>query len=374
MRVRGRQWTFAATAAFLAVSMAFLTSNGSAESGQPDGVTMPLGDCSSLIATSLDDVEITSAQIQPANEPVPDSRLPGFGPGMPPPQDQSGLPEFCRIKGNIRPESGSDIRFEAWLPSKGWDGRLNGSNSGGFAGYVNYTDLAGAVRAGQSGVATDTGHQASAVSGKWARGRPERIRDYGWRAVHLGTVAAKKLVARYYGRPAEKSYFIGCSNGGRQALVAASRFPDDYDGIVAGAPASVWTDLALSMINTVQAQSGPDARLRPEQAKILQSEVVRQCDSLDGLEDGLIADPRRCKPDYTALSCKTSKSAQCFSQGQLAALKRIHEGPSGLFGKARRLRISPFRSGSGKSGTVLRVGRLDHGNRRCARQPFDVPI
>jgi hypothetical protein len=196
-----------------------------------------------------------------------------------------------------------------------------------FAGYINYTDLAAAVSAGQAGVATDTGHEAHATSGDWARGRAERIRDYGWRGVHLATVAAKQLVAQYYGRPPHKSYFIGCSNGGRQGLIEASRFPEDYDGIVAGAPASIWTNVAMSMISTVQAQKPKGARLRAGQIKFLQAETLQQCDLTDGLEDGLIADPRECKLDLGKLACGTSKSPQCFSPGQISALRRIYEGP-----------------------------------------------
>jgi len=289
--------------------------------------------CSALAAGRFPDVEIVSAALQPALVPVPGSKLPAMMPGLPAGPDIAGLPAFCRVVGRIHPEAGSDIRFEVWMPSEGWDGRLNGGNSGGFAGYINYMDLAGAVRAGQAGVATDTGHEAHPVTGDWAKGRPERIRDYGWRGVHLSTVVGKALVAGYYGRGPRHSYFIGCSNGGRQALMEASRFPEDYDGIVAGAPASVWTDVALSMINTVQAQLPPGARIRASQLPLLQSEVIAQCDALDGQVDGLVADPRKCRLEVARLACGTRTSPECFSPAQIGALQRIQAGARDASGR-----------------------------------------
>jgi hypothetical protein len=282
--------------------------------------------CARLGGLSLDHVAIQSAKTQPAQAPVSGANLPSMtgAPGAGPPV--AGLPAFCRVSGSMHPEAGSDIRFEVWLPQEGWDGRFNGANSGGLAGYINYNDLAAGVRAGQAVAGSDTGHNASPGDATWAKSHPEKVRDYGWRGVHLTAVVGKKLVAAYYGRAPDHSYFIGCSNGGRQALMEASRFPEDYDGIVSGAPAVTLTDVTVAMVNAIQAQMPPGAAIRPEQAQLLQSEVLKQCDAADGQTDGLIADPRQCKFVASKLSCGVSDSPQCFTQPQIKALEQIHAG------------------------------------------------
>jgi hypothetical protein len=282
--------------------------------------------CTTLSGLKLDQVAIESAAIQPARVPVPGANLPSMtgAPGAGP--QVAGLPAFCRVTGSMHPTADSDIRFEVWMPQEGWDGRFNGANSGGLAGYINYNDLAAAIRAGQAVAGSDTGHNAAPGDGTWAKGHPEKVKDYGWRAVHLTAVVGKKLVAAFYGRPAQHAYFIGCSNGGRQALIEASRFPEDYDGIVSGAPAIALTDVTGSMINAIQAQMPPGTAIRPEQASLLQGEALKQCDAADGQTDGLIADPRACKFDASKLACGVSDSPQCFTQPQVKALERIHAG------------------------------------------------
>jgi feruloyl esterase len=285
----------------------------------------PEKQCSELSGAGLKDVEIVSASMVAQGDPVPGSFQPtasNANGGRP----IAGLPAFCRVVGKIRPEPGSDIGFEVWMPRDGWNGRLTGAGNGGYAGSIFYFMLSGAVRAGQTGVSTDTGHRGDVGDASWAPGHPERIRDYGWRAVHLSTLAAKALVARYYGRPVEHAYFNGYSNGGRQALVEASRFPEDYDGVLAGAPAADWTQTRMAQLWVLQAQLPPAARIRPAQAKLLQAEVLRQCDQLDGQLDGLIDDPRRCRLDVAKLGCEASASPDCFSPAQLVALRRMYAG------------------------------------------------
>ncbi len=282
--------------------------------------------CAALDRVTLASTEILSATLHPAGEPVPGAKAPsmtgtpGAGPTI------SGLPAFCRVTGAFHPTPDSDIRFEVWLPAQGWDGRFNGANSGGLAGYINYLDLSAALKAGQATAGSDVGHAMLPGDATWAKGHPEKVRDYGWRGVHLTTVAAKQLIKAYYGRGPDFSYFIGCSNGGRQGLIEASRFPEDYDGIVAGAPAMSLTDTVLSMVNAVQAQLPTGAAIRPEQAGFLQAEVLKQCDAGDGQVDGLIADPRLCRFDARKLACTANASAQCFTSPQISALQRIHAG------------------------------------------------
>lgn len=281
--------------------------------------------CADLAGAKLTDVEIVSASVIAAGAAVPGAIRPTAADpngGRP----VSGLPEFCRVVGRIRPTPDSDIGFEVWMPSEGWNGRLTGAGNGGYAGTIFSYMLAGAVRAGQAGVSTDGGHRGDSSDASWAPGHPEKIRDFGWRAIHLSAVAAKELVARYYGRPADHAYFNGYSNGGRQALVEASRFPEDYDGILAGAPALDWTETRMAQLWALQAQLPPQARIRPSQAKALQTEVLRQCDALDGQIDGLVDDPRRCRLDVSRLGCGATPSPDCFSAPQIAALARIYAG------------------------------------------------
>lgn len=287
--------------------------------------------CSALAGVQLDDGEIVSAALQAAGSPEPGGGFPGA-----PPRTVTDLPAFCRVVGRLRPEPGSDINFEVWLPKNDWDGRLSGAGNGGLAGAIGYSELGSAVRAGQAGVSTDTGHQGS-QNAAWAVGHPERVRDYGWRAIHLSTVAAKALVARYYGRGPEHAYFIGCSNGGRMGLMEAARFPGDYDGVLAGAPAAVFTEVHVAQLWTSRAQAAPGAAIRPEQVQLLQQEILRQCDRLDGQADGLVDDPRRCRPDLTKLACGVSASPLCFTALQLEALRRIYAGPHDAAGR----RVAP---------------------------------
>lgn len=291
----------------------------------------PSDACSRLGALRLKDVTITVATSIAKDAPVPNSGLsPMFGNA---PVVGKAPAAMCRVVGHIRPTRSSDIGFEVWLPASGWDGRLHGIGIGGFAGVIDYFTLAQGVLAGQATVATDTGHRGNMQDSSWSKGQPEAVRDYSWRAIHLSTVAAKQVVAAFYGRSADKSYFVGCSGGGRQGLVEAARFPDDYDGIVSGAPAASFTELALALVNAHQAQTLPGATMRPAQTKLLQEEVLRQCDAQDGQQDGLIDDPRQCHFDASKLLCSNSSSPQCFSDAQVGALRRLHAGPMSSAGR-----------------------------------------
>lgn len=300
--------------------------------------------CELLAGLDLPDVEIVTAAAMPAGADVPHVGLMTMF-GTPASQPVArGLPAFCRVAGYIRPEPGSEIGFELWLPADGWDGRLYGVGIGGFAGAIDYYTLGAAVKAGQAGVATDTGHKGSGTQSAWAKGHPAKVRDYASRGIHLSTVTAKQLVAAHYGRRPEHSYFVGCSGGGRQGLMEAALYPEDYDGIVSGAPAASVTELMLAMVNALQAQQPEGSKIRPEQVKLLQDEVLGQCDAGDGQSDGLVADPRQCRFDASRLACGASKSEQCFGAPQVAALERILAGPRNSAGK--RLAAAYLPSGS----------------------------
>lgn len=242
------------------------------------------------------------------------------------------LPGFCRVQGVSKPTADSIIRFEVWLPVDTWNGRFMSSGEGGFGGRINYSNdgldggLDEIVRRGYATASTDTGHVGTDTT--WAIGHPEKIIDYAYRAKHLVTVAAKELIAAYYGQPATRSYLNSCSNGGRQALMEVQRYPDDYDGVVAGVPWNFQSHSAAGWIWTAQALSQPGAAIPAAKLPAIQNAVVTSCDALDGLADGLIEDPRKCNFDSSTLLCQAADSNSCLTEPQLAALLKLYQGPS----------------------------------------------
>src|SRR5258708_32802003 len=197
--------------------------------------------CESLSGLKLTDTTITSAQTVAAGAFIPP------GATAPPPSAKS-LPAFCRVMVEIKPAKDSDIKMEVWLPLTGWNGKYRAQGNGGFAGRVDYLGLAVAITRGYATASTDTRHEAAAPDANWALGHPDKIIDFGYRAIHEMTVKAKAIVQAFYGEAPKRSYFAGCSNGGLQALMEAPRFPNDYDGILAGAPANYWTRVFATVI------------------------------------------------------------------------------------------------------------------------------
>ncbi|MCY4633970.1 MAG: tannase/feruloyl esterase family alpha/beta hydrolase [Acidobacteria bacterium] len=237
---------------------------------------------------------------------------------------------FCRVAGVASPEAGSEIGFEVWLPPVGdWNGRFQGIGSGGSAGAIRYRQLASAVAGGYAAVATDNGHTStSGFDGSWSLGHPVRLVDFGYRAQHEATVAGKAVTRAYYGRDADFVYFVGCSQGGHHALMEAQRYPDDYDGIVAGAPANYWIGLMTAELWAGLATTRDPAQDLPrEKLPLLGAAVMAACDGLDGLEDGLIDDPRDCDFDPGVLLCAGEDAADCLTAGQVAAARAIYAGP-----------------------------------------------
>src|SRR5450631_1291019 len=190
-------------------------------------------DCGGLKDLKLADTSMTLAETVTSGE----LKIEGTGASM------HELPAFCRVAGVLRPTGDSEIRFEVWLPEHGWNGRYLGVGNGGFAGAIGYQQFGGYLKRGFAVAGSDAGHQAESTDASWAFGHPEKVKDFGWRAVHLTTERAKQIIAAYYGKPQQKAYFDACSNGGREALMEAQRFPADYDGILAGAPANAWSTM-----------------------------------------------------------------------------------------------------------------------------------
>ncbi len=229
--------------------------------------------CESLGALKLPATTISSAQTVDAGAFAPPAGTPGGR--------FKTLPAFCRVQGVIAPSQDSHIEFEVWLPASGvWSGRYVGVGNGGFAGSISYAEMAKAVAAGYAVSSTDTGHKAGATDGQWALGHFEKIVDYGHRAVHETAVEGKAVVKAYYGGDAKHSYFNGCSNGGRQALVEAQRYPTDYDGIVAGAPANYFTHVGAGFgWNSQALDEDPAAFIAPKKYIAIEAAVVAQCDA-----------------------------------------------------------------------------------------------
>ncbi len=228
----------------------------------------------------------------------------------------------------IAPSADSDIRFEVWLPASGWNHKFQGIGNGGFAGSISYATggLASAVTRGYAAASTDTGHSGSGESATWALGHPEKIVDFGHRAIHRMTVDAKAIVSAYYGEVPRRSYFASCSNGGRQALMEAQRYPDDYDGIISGAPVNFWTHILAGFIWNAQALTGPGF-IPPRKLPALAGAVLNACDARDGSKDGVIEDPRKCGFDPSALACAGTDTDDCLTAAQVAALKKVYAGP-----------------------------------------------
>jgi feruloyl esterase len=237
----------------------------------------------------------------------------------------SGLPPFCRVAATIRPTPDSDIRVEAWLPLAHWSGRALGTGNGGFAGKISYSALAAGLKSGDAVANTDMG--MAVPPGKDASifiGRPERWRDWGYRATHLMAVFEAGLIRRYYGRRASHSYFSGCSTGGEQALMEAQRFPQDYDGIVAGAPANNRTAVHISILwNYMATHRNLAAYIPLEKLKLLHTAVLAAC----GTQDGLISNPFSCHFDPAVLACKGSETSACLTTEQVETARRVYAGP-----------------------------------------------
>lgn len=279
--------------------------------------------CESLRDLKLPDTTIAVAQTVPAGEFAP----PGSG--------SSGfrsLPAFCRVAGSIAPTPDSDIRFEVWLPAEGWNGRFHGIGNGGFAGSISYPGLAGALARGYATASTDTGHIGGNAA--FAPGHPEKLVDYGHRAIHEMTVKAKAIVRAFYGDGPKYSYFASCSNGGRQALMEAQRYPEDYDGIIAGAPANYFTRVLTSFAWNMQAtMADPESYFPSSKLRAIEAAVLAACDAKDGVTDGVLDDPRRCNFDPGVLRCNGADNDNCLSDKQIASLRKIYAGPRDAKGR-----------------------------------------
>ena len=272
-------------------------------------------DCSSLKNVELADTQITLAQTVASGDFETTSS------GM-----LHNLPPFCRVAAIIRPTSDSKIRFEVWLPVQGWNGRMVGTGNGGFAGTFYYQQMGPYLKRGFAAVGSDAGHQAEGTDATWAYGHPEKVKDFGWRAIHLTAERGKQIIDAYYGKPAHKAYFESCSDGGREGLMEAQRFPEDYDGIMAGAPAAAWSTGVAAGVRMVQRLTDPVDYIPDRKLPAIKRAVLAACDRLDGVKDGIIGDPSQCHFDPQVLLCKHDDELDCLTQPQIETLKLLYAG------------------------------------------------
>jgi feruloyl esterase len=245
------------------------------------------------------------------------------------------LPEFCRVAATITPVADSEIKIEVWMPAGArWNGNLQSVGNGAWAGTISYPAMATALADGYAAASTDTGHTGGNPA-NFIPGHPEKVIDFAYRAVHEMTVAAKAIAASNYGRPPAKSYFNGCSTGGRQALAEAQRYPGDYDGIISGAPANYVTHLQGAQVWTATLVNKDEASRIP-QAKFaaIKEAALAACDALDGVKDGVIENPLRCNFDPQMLACKGADADTCLTPAQVEAARKTYAGPKDSRGRS----------------------------------------
>ncbi len=289
--------------------------------------TMDATQCEDLGGLQLKDTTITRAETVAAGAFVPPREFPWFGG---PPADfipYDTLPSFCRVALSIEPVPDSDIKLEVWMPAQGWNGKFVGVGNGGFWGEIMYPRMSEPLIRGYAVASTDTGHEGAVDDGSFAVGHPEKLIDHGYRAIHEMTVRSKAIVAAHYGSAPQRSYWVGCSTGGRQGLMEAQRFPDDYDGISAGAPANNWVPLMASGIWITAALTDPAGGVPEAKLPVILNAAVAACDARDGVTDRVIGDPADCEFDPEILACESGDAPACLTAGEVESLRRIYRGP-----------------------------------------------
>jgi len=262
--------------------------------------------CESLTSLALPNATITVAQTVAAGEPP-----------------VAASTAFCRVGATLKPTADSDIKIEVWMPVAGWNGKFQAVGNGAFSGAIATGAMKTALERGYATASTDTGHTGNTAS--FALGHPEKVVDFGWRAAHEMTMAAKRIITAHYERAPRYSYWNGCSAGGRQAMQEAQRFPGDFDGIVAGAPGLDWTGRATQAVRVAKVlEASEAARLSQSARLLLHDAAVRTCDASDGVKDGLIGDPERCRFDPDVLRCASASATGCLSPPQVEAARLIY--------------------------------------------------
>jgi feruloyl esterase len=278
-------------------------------------------DCSSLISVTSDSSTMTAA-----DSITPPATIGGAAVTVP----------FCRVQGTARPTSDSEIKFEVWLPPTValWTGRMKVNGTGGYAGATPYARLAQDVGDGFVSAGSNMGHDGG-ESATWTLGHPEKVKDWGLRAHFYVATAAKTLANAFYGQPVSHSYFEGCSNGGRQALMMAQNYPTLFDGIVAGAPSNFYPDVLMWLLWSGVHQTpvfGQPAVVSPAKRTAITQRVLQTCDAIDGLMDGQITNPRACVFNIDSMGPAGDNT---LTAAELAVVKAMYAGTTSETGQQR---------------------------------------
>ncbi|MEN5362734.1 tannase/feruloyl esterase family alpha/beta hydrolase [Brevundimonas intermedia] len=309
-----------ALAAALAITA--LSTAASAADFRPEGATQGAVDCAALAGSVLDGGRVTAAVVVPAGGfAAPDADLA---------RRAADLPAFCRVSATARPSLDSAVGIEIWMPLAGWNGRFLGTGNGGGAGAIPYQ--MGMIEGLKRGFAVATTDMGTAPDINLTVGKPERWRDFGYRATHEMTRHAKALVQTFYGRADFNSYFAGCSTGGQQALDAILRFPDDYDGVLAGDPGNNRTHVATAFLWNYNAlNETPESRLTAANLAMVSRRVIAACAGKDGgaAGDRFLTDPRLCgfTEDDLPKCIDDIAGDDCLTQPQRRALRKLYAGP-----------------------------------------------
>ena len=303
------------------------TQNTAAGSTGSTAVQLSARPCSldSFASLNLEHARVTAVESIPAGSYTPVQARPAI----------SGLPAFCRITAEATPSPDSLIRFELWVPTGQWNGKLVATGNGGYSPELNYGDMAYAMREGYAVLGGDSGHQSPDPNDMmFAVGHPQKIIDWGTRSVHAITVPGKQILADLMTRPASRAYYYGCSTGGHQGYAEVQRYPDDFDGVIAGDPGNNRVALNAEFLwrflsNHVPGDNGHPV-LTPAKVALVSHAAIAACDGLDGVTDGVIADPRMCTRDkfnIDTLRCKAGDAPDCLTDAQVDAVKKIYQGP-----------------------------------------------
>ncbi len=235
------------------------------------------------------------------------------------------IPEVCMLDGYIN----ASVGFRIALPLKDWNGKYLQGGCGGACGTTRLFWCDEPLRRGYACSSTDMGHKGSTADWNWAADNPSTKADFGFRSTHLMALAGKALTIRYFGHDLKQSYFMGCSTGGRQALIEAEAFPWDFDGIIAGSPPLDEIGTGMQLAWTVRANLDEAGKpiLEESSVRLLHDAVVKACDMNDGLKDGLIGDPRRCSFDLESVRCRAGSATACLTDVQVEAARKIYSGP-----------------------------------------------
>ncbi len=280
--------------------------------------------CESLSSLKLQNTTVTAAEAVAAGAFAPPANAGGRGKGRGG-NPYANLPAFCRVTATIKPSSDSDIKMELWMPAAGWNNKFEAEGNGAWTGSITEATLAGALALGYATAMTDTGHEGGSAS--FALNHPEKQIDFGYRAVHELAVQSKAIIAAFYGQAPKYSYWNGCSAGGKQGLKEAQMFPQDFDGIIAGTPVSDWVGRSVGAVWFGQATHETDGSAIP-QAKLaaIHKAALDACDALDGVKDGVIENPEKCKFDPVGMQCKGEDANDCLTPAQVATARKVYSG------------------------------------------------